>query len=199
MRSADCSRSRGRAFWEFQSDRSCCAEGGMHIGHADLSRRAWSAQSARSTQTVQVCAFRSLRRIEPSCRTLDTDRTSVILTRSSSSKTAVASARTFSPALVNSIIEDLRSSGFGRREHRPAASIRSTNLLAPPTVTPRSDAMSCTRQSLRRAMTCKGSNRAMGRSKSARRRASTAFHTSVSNLIKSLNKATTSTDTHYRK
>ncbi len=67
--------------------------------------------------------------------------------------------------------------------------MRSTSLLVPPTVIDSSLAMSWTRQLPRRAITCMGASLLSGRSQSARSRASTAFHSSVSNRISTLNTA----------
>jgi hypothetical protein len=90
-------------------------------------------------------AARSSPRAAPKRRSDASGSTEPMRIRSSSSKTGVARASTRRPAGVSSMMEDRRSSGLARRLQYPAASTRSTTLLAPPTVIENSDARSCTR------------------------------------------------------
>jgi hypothetical protein len=85
------------------------------------------------------------------------------------------------------MIDDRRSPGFARREHNPAASMRSTILLVPPTVMLRLAAMSCTRQPGTREMTWMNSNVGRFTPWSFCSRFSTASHSSVSSRTSSLN------------
>src|ERR1700761_336700 len=76
--------------------------------------------------------------------------------------------------------------------------MRSTSLLVPPTVIESSDAMSYTRQDDHLSTTCMGSKRESGRSKSERRRPSTAFHSSVSKRTSSSNNSASFTAATFR-
>ena len=93
---------------------------------------------------------------------------------------AAQSACVVAPARVSAITDERRSLGCGPRATRPWRSSRSTVLLAPPTVIDRPRTTSWTRQSSTAATTASVCAVASPTPSSARSRASTASHSSIS-------------------